>query len=523
MASDPGTHRWDTSELRCLAVALMGTMCLLPLGGCATVNPRPDYQKATQHVTEATGQQEVYDPGADALVAVRVEALLAGGLTVDEAVQVCLLNNRAFQAAWMDVGMARAELVQSGLLSNPSLGGSLRLPAGGGLADLEVTMAQNIADLWQIPARKRTAQASLDQAIMGLARKAVDLAADTRAGYFRAVGVQQLHVVSQENLAIAQQLLELALNRQQAGAGSELDVNLSRSAVLEAELAVESARLAAAEGKRSLAKQLGLASDPEKLILLDSFGPSAPMGLVAERLIERARENRLDIRAAEQLVMQAEARLQEEQLKVFRTVELGVAMERAQRQHQRGRKILADTARASIANGQLTAPEIQPRSDRRTNTDFIIGPSWNMELPIFDQNQAQIAKAEYSYQQAAKGLESLERLMAQEVRSAVDQMNTAWKVARSYRDRFIPLAQRSLDLSRESYKSGRASFLSVLEAQRFYLDTRRRSIEATQAAAATIPEVERVVNIPLAGLREEEVGPPASGTAATQPTPGDRP
>ncbi len=499
-----------------------GLICIL-LVGCATVDPKRDYGAVTQHVAEATGQDSVYRPDQEDAVESRVEALLAGGLAADEAVQVCLLNNPGFQAAWMDVGMAKADLVQSGLLSNPSLGGSLRLPAGGGLANLEVTIAQNIADLWQIPVRQRVAQAALDQAILRLARQAAELAADARAAYVRATGAQELHKVALDNLAIARQLLDLAIGRQQAGAGSELDVNLSRSAVLEAELSVESARLAASEARRSLAQLLGLSINADNIELAHPLPSSSPGLPSAEDLIAIAQEKRLDIRAAMQAVAQTDARVREEYLKVFPTLELGLAMERAQRQAQPGRNILADTARASIANGGLTAPEIQPRSERRQNTDFIIGPSWGLELPIFNQNQAQIAKAQYARQQAEKTLGSANQRMTQEVRSASDQMATAWRIVNPYRNQFVPLAHSNLDLSRESYKAGRASFLSVLESQRFFLDTRRRSIEALQTAAAAVPELERAVGIPMRDLRNLNSDLPSTRPAASKPAGGNEP
>ena len=496
---------------------LTALTCIL-LAGCATVDPKRDYSAVTQHVAEATGQSSTYRPGQEDSVEFRVEALLDGGLTADEAVQVCLLNNPDFQAAWMDIGMAKADLVQSGLLSNPSLGGSLRLPAGGGLANLEVTMAQNIADLWQIPVRQQVAQAALDQAILHLARRAAELAADARTAYVRTTGTQELHTVALDNLAIARQLLELAIGRQQAGAGSELDVNLSRSAVLEAELSVESARLAASEARRSLARLLGLSIDAENIELADAFPSSSPGLPSTEDLIAIAQEKRLDIRAARQALTQADARLREEYLKVFPTLELGLAMERAERQAQPGRDLLSDTARASIANGGLTAPEMQPRSERRQNTDFIIGPSWGLELPIFNQNQAQIARAQYARQQAEKTLRSASQGMTQEVRSASDQMATGWRIVKAYREQFVPLAQSNLDLSRESYKAGRASFLSVLESQRFFLDTRRRSIEAIQTAAAAVPELERAVGMPMSALPGLNSEPASTPPAASQPT-----
>ena len=476
------------------------TACVAALCGCATVNPRLDYERAARHVAEATGQDALYRPGDEEIVAREVEHLLAGGLTVDQAVKVSLLNNRRLQAAFMNVGMARADVVQSGLLSNPSLGVTLRLPAGGGLANLEAGLAQNIADLWQIPARKRASERVLDGAILDLARQAAELAAQAKGAYYRAVAAREQHKLAQENLSIAGNLLELTETRQQAGAGTELDVNLSRTVVVDAELAVESARLEAADAHRELATLLGVSTQASEIVLLSPLPDVPPEIPDAERLVEVARRARLDIQAARQAVLAAWARWEEQKRLVFPTLELGVAFERGERQRQGGRDLLADTARASVAGGGLTAPDIQPRSKRGAGMDFIIGPSLSMELPVFDQNQAQIARARYAVEQAVRTLDALDREVTQEIRGAVDRSVTAWRLVKVYRERSLPLAASSLDLSREAYKAGRASFLSVLEAQRFFLDSRSRYLEAAENAAIAIPELERSVGLPFPEL-----------------------
>lgn len=497
------------------------------MAGCATVNPAPDYERVAQHVEAATGRTEAYRPeDAETLIGARVEALLADGLTLDEAAQICLLNNPGFQAAWMDVGMARADLVQAGLLSNPSLFTSMRLPAGGGLTNLEFTLSQNIADLWQIPARKQAANRALDREILALARRAAELVSDTKAACLRAVGTQRVHAIAGENLAIAKQLHDLAIARKEAGAGNELEVNLARGAVLEAELAVETTRLTEADARRTLAKLLGLTDDPANLALSETLQESDPGSLSVTRLIELAVRKRLDIRAAEQAAAQAEAVLREQYARVFKNVEIGVALERAQRKRQGGRDLLADTARASIANGGLTAPEIQPRSDRRRNTDLIIGPSLGLELPIFDQNQAQIAKAEFALQQARKTLDALERSAVQDIRSAADRLATAWAVVRFYREELIPLAERSLAMNRDAYRAGSTSVLAVLEAQRFLLDARRRYVEAAQNASQLVPELEFAVGLPWSALGDavdpQPLGASTRPAASTQPMGGIR-
>ena len=496
---------------------------LLALAGCATVNPRPDYERVVKYVAEATGQDNIYRPGDDDLVDQAVEKLLADGVSAEEAVQICLLNNPTLQAEFLNVGMARADLVQSGLLSNPSLGLSLRLPAGGGLAALEGGIAQNIADLWQIPVRKRVAQRDLDRAILQLAKTAADLAADAQVAYFDAVASRQLHETALENLQVAGEVLELTQTRQAAGAGTELDVNLSRSLVLDAELEAASSRLGLAESRRSLAKLLGIRDDALEPVLIDPLPPAPSRQPDPAQLLWLARQWRLDIKAARQAVSAAEAALIEQYRAIVPSVEFGVELERGERERAEGRDLLADTARASIASGQLTAPGIEPRSARDVDTDFSIGPSISLELPIFDQNQAQIAKARYAYEQARKTLDALDRAITQEVRGALDRAATAWELAELYRTRFVPLAERSLELSRESYQAGKTSFLSVLEAQRFFLESRSKYIEALQTAAATIPDLERTVGRPFKELVEATGKQPKTNATAGQPSEGKGP
>ncbi|NOX59956.1 MAG: TolC family protein [Planctomycetes bacterium] len=469
------------------------------MGGCAKVDPLIDFEQVEQRVIDATGQARVYQPADDALVAETVEGLLENGLTAGEAVEICLLNNPSLQAAFMTVGMSRADAVQAGLYSNPFLSISALLPDGGGLANIQSTMAQNIAELWQVPVRKRVAERSLDAAIVNLARTASMLAADAKSAYYEAVGSDGRLRIAQENLVITRNLLELTLTRQKAGAANELEVNLSRSVAVDSEIAVERSRLLAGNARRNLAIVLGLVVDANGLILSDPLPGDFPETPDTEPLVELAKLWRLDLQAAQQVVHAAQSQVEYQYRLIVPSVKIGFSLERAERARQPGRDILADTARSSIANGGLTAPGIQPRSERQNakGQGFIIGPSFGVTLPIFDQNQAQIAKAQFALQQASKTLDGLDRTITQEVRSTVDRAMTAWRLMQMYRDQSVPLAQSNLDLSREAYREGRASFLSVLEAQRFFLETRQGYIQAAQSAAMMIPELERSIGLPF--------------------------
>lgn len=106
----------------------------------------------------------------------RTEELLTGELTAGRAVQVALLNNPRVRAAMLSIGVSRADFVRAALFTNPTLALSLRLPDGGGLANFETALTQNIAELWLIPARKRVTQHELDRTVLDAARTAASIA-----------------------------------------------------------------------------------------------------------------------------------------------------------------------------------------------------------------------------------------------------------------------------------------------------------------------------------------------------------
>ncbi|MGE0682507.1 MAG: TolC family protein [Candidatus Binatia bacterium] len=429
----------------------------LLMSACATVNPHPDYERTTQLIRQATGQESVYHPDDDAVVKSTVDELLAGGVTAQEAMQLCLLNNPKLQAAFLNAGIARAEVVQAGLFSNPALGFSPRFPDGGGPTSFEASLAQNIAELWRIPVRTRAAEHSLEQAILELAHEVSSTALEAKAAYYKAVRTDREIAVIQDNVDITKQLVDLAKVREEAGVGSLVDVQLSEAELLQMELAVRAATVARFEARTELTKLLGLLVSPDQLQLIDPL-PDPPQWTVApEQLITLARTYRLDIQAAQQAVRAAEARVEEEKRKAAHVVEIG---------------------------------GIRDAEDRT-------GPILSVELPLFDQNQAQIAKAVYLSQQANKQLEALIQELSQDTRVTYARARNAWETTRFYQQHLLPLREGSLELSHEAYRYGRASFLQVLEAEQKLLEARAGYLEALQNSSTALVELERVIGQPV--------------------------
>lgn len=495
-------------------------VALLAFGGCTSLNPRPDYDRAADHVRAAVGHPIEYRPGDDT-VAARVTELLAGGLTIDEAVQVCLLNNAQLQAAFEDVGVARADYVQSGLFSNPTVSVAVRFPDGGGMAGLEADLAQNIAELWQIPYRQKAAERQLDRAVLELARRAAGLALDTKAAYFQALRADREHELARETLALTQQLIEIAVARRDAGSGSEIDVSLAQSQHLDAEVRLRAAERDAAVARADLARVLGLTLSPDELVLTDRLDDPRDWQLTANEVVAVARGARLDLRIAAETVGAALAQVGYQKTRFLREIEVGVSMERDARASRGDRNWLAETAWASLEAGQLAAPSFQPRE--RETTDWTVGPTISAEIPLFDQNQAQIARAQHEYEQARRLLEALNRDLVQDAWQTLKRAAAARDTARLYADKILPLRERSLGLAREAYRSGRVTFLSVLEAQRELLGGRVAYVQALQDSALAIVELERLTGRPATELfkdvapttdsaSDESLAPPDSTT-----------
>ena len=492
----------NTRTMNC-SLGLAGRLALaafiLTLVGCAQVKPQADFAQARQLFTESTGLPDIYDPDQPLLTPEEIEAVLDNGLTLQEALRLALLNNRRLHREFMSIGISKADWVQSGLLSNPTFAFSAQFPEGGGRSNIQASLAQNIVDLWQIPVRKRIAQAALDETVLRIARFGSELAADTKSAYYRAVSAEQSLSLAQDNFDLVEKSYEAVKAMRQAGTASQLDENLARGQMLRVQLKVRDARLAMHNAKRSLAQALSIGLDVDDLQLEDALRDVASPFPPADALIEMARTHRLDLRAAAKATESSYAKIDFEKLNIFPDISVGPFFERGERRALTGRKPLADFARSSIAAGAPTVPSIQPRSERnaarRQEINSIFGPALTMTLPIFDQNQAQIAKAYYLYQQNLKAYEELYLNIAQDIRMAADRTETAAGNVVFYRDEIVPQAERNLTFARDSYNAGQTSILALLEAQRLLLAAKQNYIEVRLEAASAVADMEAAIGV----------------------------
>ncbi|KAA3605555.1 MAG: TolC family protein [Planctomycetota bacterium] len=446
-----------------IAVVIHGAAVL---NGCASVDPSPDYDRAVAEIRSATGVDQVYHPDEAESLSKREGELLADGLELREAVELGLLRNPLLQAAFRNVGLAKADRVQAGLLSNPSLAAALRFPLDGGRTQVEGALSTGLADLWQIPARSAVAQQALERSVFELAHAAVQLAGDLRRAYWEVLAAERQWSMAQENREFAARLVELVSARLQVAAATAIDKNLVDLELFDAEIALRDAELQVGQKRRRFVALLGYAKTPPDLHLVGEFPDSSHSLPELQALQKLAGIRRLDIRAATARLQQAEEELRRQSGLVFKSLQGGIEGER--------------------------------------EDDWALGPAVRLEIPIFDQNQAQIAKAEEALAQQEALLRAVRISATEEVASAYAQSQAQWDAVDLYGDQVL-LAQEAVELSQQSYQAGKATILPVIEAQRKLLSARQRLLVRLGKAAVAVSDLERAVGIPREELFQAEL------------------
>ena len=204
------------------------------LGGCATFSGNGGFGAVEQVAKERLNKDVTWqrDDRARGSVRSTVKTLLASPLSVDNAVQVALLNNPGLQATYAELGIAEADLVQAGRMTNPHF--AYLRTSEGGERKLEWALTFPIIDLLTIPLRTRIESDRFEQVKLAVAGRVLDVATMTRNSWIEAVAAEErVRYLEQVELA-AEASAELASRMERAGNFNRLE--RMREAVFHLEL-----------------------------------------------------------------------------------------------------------------------------------------------------------------------------------------------------------------------------------------------------------------------------------------------
>lgn len=146
------------------------TVLSLTLAPACAMRVQLDPQSATAPIQQRTGATAQVTGVATPEIPAGIR--IDNGLTPDEAVAVALWNNAAFQVSVSELGFARADLLEAGVLINPVL--LLLFPLGP--KQLESTLRSPVEVLWERPRRVAAARLAADAAAQRLVHAGLGLA-----------------------------------------------------------------------------------------------------------------------------------------------------------------------------------------------------------------------------------------------------------------------------------------------------------------------------------------------------------
>lgn len=114
---------------------------------------------------------------------------------------------------------------------------------------------------------------------------------------------------------------------------------------------------------------------------------------------------------------------------------------------------------------------------------------FNIQLPIFDRNQGEIARTRFAVTQSQElARESSEQVLS-DVVDAYEALRTSEQIVQLYRGGYVEQSQKSRDISEYAYKRGAASLLDFLDAERTY---RANQLAYRQALANYMTALEQM-------------------------------
>ena len=383
-------------------------------------------------------------------------------VTLDQAIQMAIEHNHALKASRTLIPQSQAQEITAGLHPNPVLTfDSQFVPIfspSNFSADALNQLQQfdiGVGYLFERGRKRRhRLEAAKDQT--AVTRWQV---ADTARSVTLNVGQQFINaLLAESNLRFAeealksfQQTVDISNERFRAGDMSEGDLLKIKLQSLQFQTDVSAAKIARVQALAGLRQLLGYESVPEDF---DVAGELAyqPVTQKREELEARALRERPDFQAAEQSVTAAKSQLSLAQANGKRDLNMAFNYSHV----------------SGVSSGSLF---------------------FNIELPIFNRNQGEIARTGYAVEQSQETRSESSQQVVTDVINAYEGVHSSGQVVELYTGGYLQQGQESRDISEYAYKRGAASLLDFLDAERSY---RANQIAYRQSLAAYMLALEQL-------------------------------
>jgi outer membrane protein TolC len=391
-----------------LAVALASA-----LSGCATLAPQPDAGRVSA-LLEARS-----NPAPAALTTTSagdstLGPLLSAPLDRDTSVAIALRQSPQLQVAYARLGLERADVIEAVEVANPGLSVSrMNLSPGEGY-NQTVGISLPFVDVLLLPLRSRWARQEYERQSLEMAQAVIGLTAEVEAAWVRAVAAQQVADMRAAVADGADAAAELAQRFFDAGNISELQLKREQAVASQAKIDAARSRAEALRERLAFGNLLGLGPEDGAWSLADRLPLPVREEDDVETLLALAERSNLELQAA---------RLQADRL----------------------RSSLKTTRATRWVGGVSAGAEREKDADGTRLT----GPNVSVELPIFNQGQSRLARAQAQLADAEARLREAELDTRNAVRVGARALADHREIVEVHRTALIPQRERIVERSQQ--------------------------------------------------------------------------
>jgi outer membrane protein, heavy metal efflux system len=452
---------------------IFSSIFALALPACLAREKEEAFQGVQKSVQERTGKtvrwEEDQKSREQALQEVR--RILRKPLTVDATVQIALLNNRSLQATFEEIGLSAADLLEAGTIPNPKLDLSVRFPDQPPSGTyIDYSAAIDFLSILMIPLKKRVAKDQLQSAALRVADETLELISDVKSAFYSLEASQQLlqrfKLIVDANAAS----LDLAQRQFEAGNISDLALTQQQTTYSHSRLDIATTEAEIRQNREKLNRLLGL------------WGPDTEWQISSE--LPEVPKTEFSTQGLERLAISQRLDLQSDYLQVASQA-----------------KNLGLTKSFRL----LGALDFGVERERETDGQIRTGPTFIIELPVFNQGQARIARGEAALRQAWNKFEALAIEVRSQIRELQDEMMSKREIARFYLDELVPDQRRILKESLINYNAMGIGNFELFTAKAEEARTEREYLEAVRDYWIARAGLERAVGGNL-NIRESADG-----------------
>lgn len=441
-----------------LARASLALAMAAALGACTTLSPQPRPDELASAL-EARG-----GPAVDwaAVGAPREERAAIGRwldqpMTLDAALRVAMLRSPRLQEEYAHQGLARAEVLEAVEISNPTLSLS-RMSIDDGGSNRTVGLSLPLVDLIMLPARTRLAKLEYERATYEITGAVLGVVAEVESGWYEYVAARQVAAMREAVAEGAAASAELAQRFHDAGNISDLQLAQEQAVASEARIEALRARAEAGRKRLALNQALGLHGEEADWEASDNLPLPVPREDDPALLARLAAGGNTELLAA-----------------------------------RKEAEVLADALGLTRSLRWLGGSEIGYEREKEADGARLRGPELALELPIFNQGQARLARAEAQLAAALARVDQAELSASQGVRLGSEQVTALREVVRLHREALVPQRETIVARQQERQNFMLIGVFELVQAKLAEYDAYQAYLEAVRDYWLARVELARVV------------------------------